>query len=408
MKIKGKYRKIMIIGILLIIVIAGAVFAIQGNNGKEVETYTVKKGDVQSYIEEIAVVKSNNQRMVFSEANGKVLSISKDVGDKISAGDVIVKLDTENIDLQIKSIEFKLDALNAAYTEAIKKPEKEFIDKVRASVESVKISVEEAKRNLENSEKLYEEGALSYDEYQKAINYLKIQQEALKAAENELKLLEKGTSENIRRQYEAQIDELENQLQMLKQNKENYLILSPIDGTILDKFIEEGALVQPGMPVVEIGDENDLYLEADILASEIGKVVEGADVIIYSEDLDLSNIKGKVRKIYPKAFSKLSDLGIEQKRVRVEINIAEEIAKLKIGYEVDIKIVTNNKKNVIIIPDNSIIEFEDGKYVYVLQDGTAKLRKIETGVEGEDMVEIISGLKEGEKVVLNPETDANK
>lgn len=405
MKIKGKIGKIMIIGIMLIIVAAAAIFSIQTKNGKEVETYTVGKGEIQSFVEEIATVKSNSQRKVYSEATGEIIKINIDIGDKVNKGDILAEMDVEDIDLQIKSMESKLKALKAAYAEAIKMPDEELINKAEANVESIKISVDEARRNVENNKKLYEEGAISFDNYQKAVNYLQMQEEALKVAESEVQMLQKGPSQNVIAQYKAQIEEMGYQLDLLKKNKASFVLISPTDGTVLEKLVEEGEFVQTGMPVIEIGDEGDLYLEADILISEIGDIKEGADVIIYNDNLNIDNLKGKVRKIHPKAFNKLSDLGIEQKRVKVEIDIEDKTDDLKIDYESNVKIITHKKKNVVIIPDDSIVEYEDGKYVYVIDKEETILRKIETGIEGDDMVEVVSGLDEGDEIVLNPDSE---
>jgi HlyD family secretion protein len=169
--------------------------------------------------------------------------------------------------------------------------------------------------------------------------------------------------------------------------------------------LEEGSFVQPGMEILEVGNEEAMYIETDILVSEIGGVKEGAKTLVYNEDIGIPHIKGEVRKIYPKAFNKVSDLGIEQKRVRVEIDIPNNVPKLKLGYDMDVKILTHFKENIITVPENSVFELEDGQYVFIAQNGKAVLRRVKTGIEGEDMIEIVSGIKEGEKVIISPHKD---
>ncbi|EOC99571.1 efflux RND transporter periplasmic adaptor subunit [Caldisalinibacter kiritimatiensis] len=395
-----KIVKFILIGIIVIIIAGAGLYV--GINKKEVgaPTYTVSKGEIEKYVEETATVKSDNQRKIYSKGSAEILELSVEVGDKVNEGDVIARLDTENIELQIKTLEAKLKALQATYREAVKLPEEELINKAEANVRSAKIAVDEAKRNAEKSEKLYKEGAISSDEYQRALDNLKIQQESLTIAENELQALKKGPSDNIRKQYQAQIEELKYQLNQLKKTKQDYLIKSPVDGVVLERFVEVGGFVQPGMAIVEVGNIDKLYVETDILVSEIGDVKVGDLSFVYSEDLSLQNLKGKVRKIYPKAFSKLSDLGIEQKRVKVEIDLEESTEKLRVGYEVDVKIITDKKEDVIVIPDTAVVEFEDGKYVNVVKNDTTEQRKIEVGIEGEDKVEVIAGLKEGEEIII--------
>lgn len=400
-----KKGKIGIITIGILAVIGIGAFVVKSNSKVEVEAYTVKKDKITSYVDEKATVMANNQRIIYSKSAGELLKLNISAGDTVKKGDVIAVLNTEETDLQIKSLQAKKDALLASYDEAKKLPDEEIINTAEANVRSAEVLFENAQKDAEKAEKLYEEGAISEDNYQNALNNLKIQQEALEIAKNELVNIKKGPSENIKKQYEAQIAELDYQIDILNKNKGNALIQSPIDGIILETFVKEGTYLQPGMQVAEIGNDKDLYLESDILVSEIGDVKEGGKVVVYSDDLDLSNITGTVTKIYPKAISKISDLGIEQKRVKIEIDLDNSSDILKVGYDVNVKIIIQEKNDVVIVPDSAIFDYEDGYYVYVLAGNKASLRKVEIGIEGEDTVEIVSGLKEGEKVILNPNED---
>ncbi|MGF7059395.1 efflux RND transporter periplasmic adaptor subunit [Brassicibacter mesophilus] len=398
-----KKMKYVIIATVLLAMVGVGVYFAKGNSAVKVETFTAKRDDIKSFIDETATVKANNQRIVYSKSVGEVLKLDVSAGEEIKKGDIIAVLNTEEAELQIKSLKAKKNALLASYSEATKLPDKEIINKAEANVRSIEILVENAKNDAEKSKKLFEEGAISEDNYQNALNNLKIQQEALEVAKNELASIKKGPSENIKKQYEAQISEIDYQIDILNKNKGNSLIEAPIDGIVLETYVKEGAYLQPGVPVLEIGNGNDLYLEVDILVSEIGEIKENAPVIVYNDDLDIENITGVVTKIYPKAFSKISDLGIEQKRVKIEIDLNNDTDRLKVGYDVNAKIVTNEKKNSIIVPDSAVFDYEDGDYVYILNENTAGLRKVETGIEGEDMIEIISGVKTGERVILSPD-----
>jgi HlyD family secretion protein len=237
------------------------------------------------------------------------------------------------------------------------------------------------------------------------LNNLEIQENSLKEAQNELALLQKGASSNIKNQYEAQIASMTYEIQKLEDTKNDYIIKAPTDGKILDVYIKESAFLQPGTKVIEIGNINRLYVEADILATDVGNVAKDQKAIVTSDDIDIGELKGVVSKVYPKAFSKLSDLGIEQKRVKVDVDLNNISSKLKAGYDVTTKIVTNEKNNVLQIPKNSVFQMENKNYVFVVENSKVKLRQIKTGIEGDDNIEVISGLKEGEKVIISPDKD---
>lgn len=398
-----KKWKYVVIGIGILAVLGIGAYAVKGSGAVDVEVYTVKSDAIKSFIDEIATVKANNQRIVYSKSIGEVLKLDVSVGKTIKKGDIIAILNTEEADLQIKSLQEKKNALIASFNEATKLPDKEIINKAEANVRSKEILVENAKNDADKSEKLFEEGAISEDNYQNALNNLKLQQESLEAAKSDLASIKKGPSQNIKKQYEAQISELDYQIDILNKNKGNSFIEAPIDGVVLETYVKEGAYLQPGAQVVEIGDDKDLYLEVDILVNELGDIKEGAPVIVYSGDLDIEDITGVVKKIHPKAFSKISDLGIEQKRVKIEIELTENTDNLKIDYDVNAKIVTQEKKSSIVAPDTAVFDYDDGDYVYVLDGNIARLRKIQSGIEGEDTIEVVSGLKEGDKVILNPD-----
>lgn len=111
-----------------------------------------------------------------------------------------------------------------------------------------------------------------------------------------------------------------------------------------------------------------------------------------------------VRKVGLKAQDIISELGISQKRVVIEVALPAGNS-LRLGTEVDVKIEIEKRQGVPAIPENAIFQLGDQDCVYIIQDRKAVLRQVETGLEGEDHMEILSGLNVGEQIVLSP--DAN-
>lgn len=401
---KKKNIKIISIVLVAIIIILGIYYNTRNGEAVQAELYEVAIGEVSDFVEETGTVKSRNQRVIYSNAMGELKAIHVDEGDPVKTGEVIAEIDSHKIELQMKSLEAEIEGLRATYKEAIKPVDTAIVSKAQASVNTSKVLVDEAKRALENSEKLYNDGAISSEAYKTAQEYLVLQRNNLKVAENELALLRKGVSGNIKNQYEAQIAKLVYQKEILEKNKEDLMIKATADGIVMEVFLKEGAYVQQGREVLEIGDISDMYIEVDVLASEVGDIKEEGLVIIYSEDLNIGELEGKVDKIYPKAFSKVSDLGIEQKRVRIEVSVPET-SSLRIGYEVDSKFRLWSRTNVLIVPDNTVFDMEDNKYVFIVEEGTALLKAVEIGLEGEDFIEIKSGLNKGDKIIISPNED---
>jgi HlyD family secretion protein len=396
-------KKIIWIG-LIVVVIAIAVYSMTANKKPvTVETGIVEKGSIEEYIEEAAVVQLTNETAIYATEGGKVLDITAEVGKEVKAGDVLLRMDDAYMKLQIKTLEAEKQSVAAQYAGAKEPATAAELRTLNSKVKSAEISYEDAKRVVANNKELYESGAISLDAYQSSLSTLASAEASLEAAKSNLELAQIGVSGNVRKQYEAKLAGIQANIEILQKKRADLNIVSPINGMVLTRNVDKGAIVQPGMLMFEIGDKSSIYLESDILVDDIAKVKEGATVLIENEDLGVKAVKGTIRKLYPKAFSKISELGIEQKRVKSEIDFNENIADLKSGYDMTIKIITASKENTLLIDEKAIFEYQGKDHVFVNENGVAKLRAIEKGLESDDRVEVLSGLKEGEIIILSPD-----
>ncbi|HYE68274.1 MAG TPA: hypothetical protein VEA58_06645, partial [Anaerovoracaceae bacterium] len=117
--------------------------------------------------------------------------------------------------------------------------------------------------------------------------------------------------------------------------------------------------------------------------------------------------KGSVKKVFLKAEDKMSDLGVSQKRVTVEISFGT-VTPIRLGSNLDVEIAVDKKENVLRIPDLAVFEKDRKNFVYVIEGGKALLREVKTGLEGEDYLEAVSGLAEGEVLILSPNDDISE
>ena len=393
-----------IIGIILVIVVvlAGAVFAMNRGKAVEVEVASVEKGNIAEYVEELGLTVSENKGNVFAPTVGKVTEVLVKVGDPVKKGEVLVKIDGEQLTRKVMELEAQKSVVMAQYKEATKPIDNREIDKLKLQLTTQERSVQEAQRKKDNSKTLYEAGALSREEYQAAVTVLEMETTQLEGIKLDLELLKKPISENIAPQYEAQLRQLDIQMEELRSRAQDFVITSPLQGTVMSRSVEVGSYLQPGTQVMEIGDREALYLESDVMVAEIGKVKVGAAVEISHKDLGIVGVKGSIRKIHPQAFSKVSDLGIEQKRIKVEIDIEDAIPGLRPGYDLDVKIITNSREAVLLIPEKAIFQKNGKDYVFINENNTARLKEIQKGIESKKQVEVVAGLQEGEEVILSP------
>lgn len=394
-----------IIGMVCVIgaVLAAAYFLKNNVKPLEVETAEVKKGDIAEYVEELGLVVSENKAGIFAPTAGRVTEVRGNVGDVVNKGDLLIKIDSQQLSKQIAELEAQKAAIRAQYNEAVKPIDSKEIEKLQLQISNQEKRVKEAERQRDIHKLLYEEEAISKEEYNQ--RELTLQEEAsrLEAVKLDLELLRKPASQNIGAGYKAQLKQLDIQIEKLRDQGEDFAVTSPLQGTVMEKSAEVGSYLLPGAEIMRIEDTEELYLESDVLVSEIAKIKVGSKVEISHEDLGVTGVKGTVRKIHPQAFSKVSDLGIEQKRIKIEIAMEEKLKGLRPGYDLDLKVIVNSQKGALLIPESAVFEMNSKKYVFVNQDNIAVLREIKTGLESKNQMEVIEGLEEGEQVVLSPD-----
>ena len=396
-------KKIIWIGIFLVIVSLIGYKIAMGSPAISVELAKVTRGDIEEYIEETGNLLLEEETSIYSVSSGRIIQVAKKTGETVKVGEILVRIDNSDLLLQIKALESQKLATAAKYDEVKDSTDDEDIRRLNAQVGSAEASYEEAKRTMGNNRVLYEAGAVSLDTYKSSVTKLAAAEASLETARSNLALAEKGTSVNIKKQYEAQLSEIQAKIEQLKLKSADMVFKSPIDGLVMAAEVKEGSIVQAGTKLFEIGGSKGYYIESDVLIEDIAGVKLDSPVIIDDEDLGIKDMRGTVRKIYPKAESKLSDLGIEQKRVKVEIDFNNTVEELRPGYDMTVKIITQSKKDTLMIAEKAVFNYQGKDYVFVNEGSLAKLRAIEKGLESNEQVEVLKGLNEGEEVILSPD-----
>jgi HlyD family secretion protein len=181
-------------------------------------------------------------------------------------------------------------------------------------------------------------------------------------------------------------------------------VYSPVSGDVLRVVTESEGVVQSGTPLVEIGDPDKLEVVVDLLSADAVRVQPGQRAIIEAWG-GPRPLEGVVRRVEPFGFTKVSALGIEEQRVNVVIDIKEprqQWARLGHGYRVEPRIVLWESRNVMKVPLSALFRQGQQWAVFVDDGGRAELRTVEVGHENGLEAEILSGLKQGERVVLHP------
>jgi HlyD family secretion protein len=177
-----------------------------------------------------------------------------------------------------------------------------------------------------------------------------------------------------------------------------------VDGEILTIHHESEAVVAAGTPLVEIGDRAALEVVAELLSSDAVRVPPDAPAVI--EGWGGPPLEARVHRVEPAGFTKVSALGIEEQRVRTIlrlINPPEERERLGHGYRTLVRITVERHDNALLVPLGALFRQGQDWAVFVATDaGQAALRVIETGARDARSAVVLSGLEEGERVILHP------
>ena len=181
-------------------------------------------------------------------------------------------------------------------------------------------------------------------------------------------------------------------------------VRSPTSGTVMRVAQESEVTVAAGTPLVEIGDPRKLEIVTDLLSADTVRLRPGARVLIDNWG-GAQPLNGRVRRIEPFGFTKISALGVEEQRVNVIIDIIdppEKWTKLGHGFRVIIRAVEWESANAQQLPISSLFR-DKGKWaVFVVQNGRARLVPVTIGRMNDEKAELLSGLKKGAVVILHP------
>jgi HlyD family secretion protein len=181
-------------------------------------------------------------------------------------------------------------------------------------------------------------------------------------------------------------------------------VKSPVSGRVLRVMQESETVVTPGTPILEIGDPTDIEIETEILSRDAVAIQPG-DAVEIEQWGGETPLKGRVRRIEPAAFTKISALGVEEQRVILLSDLVDppEAAKaLGDRYRVETRVAVWHSDDVLAVPAGALFREGNAWKTFIYQDGKARLTAIEAGHSDGRLTEVLSGLQAGDKVLLHP------
>jgi len=425
------------ISALFVLILALVLCGCKG--AKELELTNPRKADIQESFSEPAKTRLVKTWRITMPIGGRIRRIELEPGDKISKGQKIVDFDlvpfeqslteasaaVKELESQVTINEYnKLEKTALKETHAAIDATKEALKAADAQIDAEKARSDRATKELDRQEQLIKTNAISQSQLEDyilqaetALIELK-KQEFVKAAMNAIFIAYQLGPQFINEWLGRKTLEREVLLHQLTQAKarlaraEHELALtdvtSPINGVVLERFDLGDTVLSPGQPLLLLGDLTQLEVVAEVLTQDALRIEPGSKVIL-KPAAQMNSLSGKVKRIEPAGFTKLSSLGVEQQRVNVIISLDEIPENLGVGYRLQARFITKTRKNTLIVPRFSVLQDQNGSfYVFKLKGDRLIKQTVEIGLRSDLELEIIKGITQQDTIVATPDTTMNQ
>jgi len=350
----------------------------------EIDTVAVERGPMQVTIDEEGETRVRERFVVSAPVMGRLERIELEPGDAVVRGKTVVaRLTPAPAPL--------IDPRSAAELNAAVEAAQAVIGQTRAERDRARSMLTRATSTAGRLQALLKAGAISGDELEAAETARRTAEEALRAAEFTV----------ARAEHERQLARA--RLRPSSGGGSPVDVVAPVDGVVLKRNRESATVVPIGDPLLEIGDPASLEIVSDLLSTDAVKVTPGAAVLI--EQWGGGNVlNGRVRRVEPSGFMKVSALGVEEQRVNVIVDFANraEAGSLGDAYRVEVRIVTWRVDSTLKVNVGSLFRRGEDWAVFAIENGRARLQPLKVGQRNDREGQILEGLSEGQMVALHP------
>jgi HlyD family secretion protein len=354
-----------------------------------VETASVTKGRFVATVEEDGRTRVRERYVVAAPLAGRLTRIRSKVGDEVKVDDVLATIVPSPAPLMDprsrQEVEERLGAAEAN------------LERAKAIVERSRAQSEQANTDLTRARTLTERGAATAQTLERAELAVRLADRDLRAAEYLNHAAEHEVSQM--RALLARYGSTTNDGEM----PDSWNVTAPAGGVVLKVAQESETVVQPGTPLLDIG-ARDLEIVVDVLSTDAVEIRPGASAIIEHWGGE-GQLTGRVRRVEPAAFTKISTLGVEEQRVNVLVDILsppEQWERLGDAYQVDVAIAVFTQEDASIVASGALFRRGDAWNVFVVSNGRAELREVRLLRRSGRSAAVASGVTAGDAVIVYP------
>ena len=359
----------------------------------EVTTAAAIKRDLPRFFEATGSLAGDQQTDVAPQTSGKVVAVGVDIGTYVRRGQMLVRLDDAELKLRVDQAAAQVEQAKAAVRQAEEKiglRSGQAFDPSRvAEVSAARVALDLAEKNLRRAEKLIESGDVSrsfYDEQRSRRDQLKEQYDVAVAQARQ-----NYAGVDVAR---TNVANAQAQLALARKNVSYAVIPAPIDGFVIERTADLGEYVSPQQKVATIVRTNPLRIRIDVPEQSIPEVKVGQSVSITTSAWPDKNFAGRVARIAPNVTA-------TSRTLTVEAEIDNSGNALKPGQFATVRILQQRAEPAVLIPARAVLNDAGVNRVYVIKDGHAEQRLVQTGQTEGDLIEIRNGVAADEQVATS-------
>ena len=427
-------RKRWLILIIIVVVVGGLTTWSAIRPDARLDVIRPQRGLIRAYVEERAITELPHDYLISMPIAGWLEPIELREGDRVSAGQIVAKLEQDDLLDRVRQAEQRIAVLETQLEEtADHRLEENALVETEATVKAIDETVKAAEAKLEASQatfdftesevtrlrKLLEGGAASEREVREAeLEYRRAR------ADHQGDLLELAALKTIAavsyigpkfiRDYidrksftlektHKELIEARAAVEIEKRNLGRAEIASPVNGVVLQRYQTRRQFLAAGTPLLTIGRLEDMEITAEVLTERATHIAPGDAVEIFGQGVPDGPLGGKVSRVYPAGFKKVSSLGVEQQRVKVAIKPDRLPPGLGVEFRVQVRIFHDEAADALTLPRTALFRGEDGGWeVMAVKDGRTELRSVQLGLMNDERAQVTAGLSAEETVVARP------
>ncbi len=399
----------------------------------DVQVVTPQRGEIRESFTESARTRLTETYPISMPVTGRIGRIDPEPGDTVKKGEILVEFDRLPLEKEVEEARALVAELQAEIevnkdnriektaiveTEAAIEAAQEALKAANEQVDAERARAERTEKHRQRMLMLSKTEAIPQSKlddanlaadtalielrrqqfYRSAFNALMV---AIRLGPQyvnlyvERKLLSRKVIKHQLEQARAKLERAEHNLELAR-------ITSPINGVVLKRYNLGDSTLPAGRDLLLLGDPDLMEVIADVLTQDALKLKPGGPVELRpATGTDV--IRGRVKRIEPAGFTKVSSLGVEQQRVNVIVKFGGAHDGLGVGYRVRARFVTGSKDDALIVPRFSVLQAPDRTYyVFTVERGRLRKQPIELGLRNDLELEVVGGLSEKDRIVARP------